>query len=101
MSNIPLSAHAFRALLRDELNDRFEHYEKRTIAREEQQHQEIMSGFAETIASVNDHIDERFDRLEKLLSLDREVRTLSERFAELAKRTGNTDLAAPAPQPVA
>ena len=57
----------FEETLKRNLNDRFEHYEKRAVQRESSTHREIMGGFAEVISTVNDHMDERFDIIERRL----------------------------------
>ena len=57
----------FEEALKRSLNDRFEHYEKRAVQRELSTHSEIMGGFAEVISTVNDHMDERFDIIERRL----------------------------------
>lgn len=71
---IPLT----REDLRDELNDRFEHYEKR----QNERHREMIQGFAEVIESVNAHMDERFDELKELLELKGRVDKMQVLLAE-------------------
>ena len=84
----PLTTDTLRAVLRDELNDRFEHYEKR----QEQRHQDIMHGFGEVVDTIGEHIDERFDRLEKLLTLERRVEIIEDRTRKLAEIAGHPEL---------
>jgi hypothetical protein len=58
-----------REELRDELNDRFEHYEKR----QDERHREMMQAFADAIESTNTHFDDRLDRLERILAVKERV----------------------------
>jgi hypothetical protein len=65
----PLTREELREELRDQLNDRFEHYEKRA----DERHREMMVGIADVITGVNDHLDERLDRLERILAVKERV----------------------------
>ena len=73
--------------LRHALNDRFDHYEQRAVAREEKNHQEIMGAFAHVLDTMN---DER----------DRELAALRTLVSQLAELTGNADLAVPLHRPL-
>lgn len=95
----------FRETLRYELNDRFDHFENRQDA----QHKEIINSFSEIIATVNDHMDERFVEVnERFEGMDKRFDILEKKIDDktdqigavkkivitLAHRTGNSDLVA-------
>ena len=84
----PFTSDTLRAMLREELNDRFEHYEKR----QEHRHQEIMHGFGQVVETLSDHVDERFNRLERLLTLERRVELIDQRTRKLAQIAGHPEL---------
>jgi len=74
----------FEETLKRNLNDRFDHYEKRAVQRESSTHSEIMGGFAEVISTVNDHMDERFKDVDAQ-SKDMEKK-MDESFAAIERR---------------
>ena len=72
-----------RQELREELNDRFEHYEKR----QDQRHAEMMQGFAQVIENVNDHTTAELAKLRADLDIRQEFDHLA---AQVAQRFGVT-----------
>lgn len=50
-------------VIKHELNDRFDHWEKRAVIREEKTHKEMTEGFGEIIENINNHADERFKEM--------------------------------------
>ena len=67
IEEFPRFSSTFEEIMKRNLNDRLDHYEKRAVQRESSTHREIMGGFAEVISIVNDHMDERFDIIERRL----------------------------------
>jgi IS1 family transposase len=70
-----------REELREELNDRFDHYEKR----QDERHREMMQGFAQVIEGVNNHTTEELAALRRDLDIRKEFDHLA---AALAQRLG-------------
>ena len=65
--------------------DRFEQFEKKIDGRFdklEANHQELMLAVADVVTSVNDHIDERLERLEQLLQVKQRVDRIETLLAE-------------------
>ena len=58
--------------------ERFEAFEKKY----DQNHQELMLAVADVITGVNDHLDERLDRLEQLFSVKSRVDRIEVLLAE-------------------
>lgn len=81
-----------REELRDELNDRFNHYEKRAVnaltdhaRREDERHREMMQGFAQAIEAVNEHTTTELAKLRTDLDIRQEFDHLA---ATVAQRFG-------------
>jgi len=72
-----------REELREELNDRFNHYEKR----QDDRHREMMQGFAQIIENVNDHVTTEMNKLRTDLDIRKEFDHLA---ATVAQRLGVT-----------
>lgn len=70
-----------REEFRDELNDRFDHYEKR----QDERHREMMQGFAQVIEGINNHTTEELVALRRDLDIRQEFDHLA---AALAQRFG-------------
>lgn len=77
----------FEEILKRNLNDRFDHYEKRAISRESGDHSEIMESFGEVISTVNDHIDERFKNVgEQFKNVDTHFKSIDEQFKNVGEQ---------------
>ena len=68
-------------VIKRELNDRFEHYEKRA----DQRHREMMQGFAQVIENVNAHTTDELNKLRAELDIRKEFDHLA---ATVARRFG-------------
>lgn len=66
-------------VLKRELADRFEHYEKR----HEKKHEEMMRGFDEVITDLKAHIDDRFDDVERRLTTVEQLITVKDRVDKM------------------
>ncbi len=51
-------------VIKHELNDRFDHWEKRAVIREEKAHREMQEGFGEIVETINSHMDLRFQEVD-------------------------------------
>ena len=71
------------AVFKRDLNDRFEHYEKR----QDERHREMMQGFAQVIENVNAHTTDELNRLRADLDIRKEFDHLT---AVVAQRLGIT-----------
>ncbi len=66
---------------RSELRDAFEHYEKRAINRENALKEEMFMGFGDIIATINDHMDERFGEVDQ--KFEKMQEKMDERFDDV------------------
>lgn len=80
------------AVIKRDLNDRFEHYEKRATnaladheRREDQRHRDMMQGFAQVIENVNQHTTAELAALRADLDIRQQFNHLT---AALAQRFG-------------
>lgn len=70
-------------VIKRNLNDRFDHYEKR----QDNHHREMLQGFAQVIENVNDHTTDELNKLRADLDIRKEFDHLA---ATVAQRFGIT-----------